>query len=82
MFHHKRKEVLEWEGVEVESMLIAEYDYDTDVAVQREESFEEGELKGIDNLANAIKALKSGTSKEDLLLQYSSRVADIAIQLI
>ncbi len=27
-------------------MLIAEYDYDTDIAVQREEAFADGEAKG------------------------------------
>ena len=29
-------------GSEVENMLLAEYDYDTDIAVQREEAHEEG----------------------------------------
>ena len=33
-------------GSEVVNMLIAEYDYDMDIKVQREEAFEEGELQG------------------------------------
>ena len=33
-------------GSEVENMLLAEYDYDTDIAVQREEAHEEGYGQG------------------------------------
>ena len=33
-------------GSEVVNMLIAEYDYDMDIKVQREEAFEEGKLQG------------------------------------
>ena len=33
-------------GSEVENMLLAEYDYETDIAVQREEAHEEGYGQG------------------------------------
>ena len=33
---------LERKSSEVTNMLLTEYDYDTDIAVQREEAFEEG----------------------------------------
>ena len=46
------REYLERKSREVMNMLIAEYDYDTDIAVQREEeretAFAEGEAKGIE----------------------------------
>ena len=72
------KGYLEREGTEVESMLIAEYDYDTDIAVQREESYEEG----IADLSEAIKALRSGNSKDDVIKQYGSDVVNVALQFI
>ena len=40
-------EYLSRKGKEVENMFFGEYDYDLDVAVQREEAFEEGEAHGI-----------------------------------
>ena len=40
-------EYLSRKGKEVENMFFGEYDYDLDVAVQREEAFEEGEVHGI-----------------------------------
>lgn len=49
-------------GSEVENMLIAEYDYDMDIAVQREEAFEEGETIKIIRLA--INKMKKGWSVE------------------
>ena len=39
-------EYLKRKGSEVINMLIAEYDYDMDIEVQREEAFEEGEKVG------------------------------------
>ena len=38
-------------GSEVENMLLAEYDYETDIAVQREEAREEGHKEGEENMA-------------------------------
>ena len=40
------REYLQRKSREVMSMLIAEYDYDVDIAVQREEALQEGEAKG------------------------------------
>ena len=40
------REYLQWKSKEVLNMLIGEYDYDTDIAVQREESFDMGRLEG------------------------------------
>ena len=34
-------------STEVENMLLTEYDYDTDIAVQRQEAYEDGVEKGI-----------------------------------
>lgn len=42
------KEYLERKGSEVLNMLIAEYDYDLDIEVQREEAYEDGIEKGIE----------------------------------
>ena len=41
------KEYLERKGSEVINMLIAEYDYDTDIKVQRQESWEDGMERGL-----------------------------------
>ena len=41
------KEFLERKGSEVINMLIAEYDYDTDIKVQRQESWEDGMEHGL-----------------------------------
>ena len=47
-------------------MLLTEYDYDTDIAVQREEAFEEGLSQGIEQkaLETAKKMLANGISLE------------------
>ena len=51
-------------------MLLTEYDYDTDIAVQREEAFEEGLSQGIEQgayqekLETAKKMLKNDISLE------------------
>lgn len=39
-------EYLRKKGSEVINMLVAEYDYEMDIAVQREEAYEEGEIQG------------------------------------
>ena len=41
------KDYLERKATEVINMILTEYDYDTDIAVQREEAYEEGLSKGI-----------------------------------
>ena len=51
-------------------MILTEYDYDTDIAVQREEAYEEGLNKGISQGAEQAKIetaknmLENGISKE------------------
>ena len=46
---------LERKATEVENMILTEYDYDTDIAVQREEAYEEGLSKGISQGAEQAK---------------------------
>ena len=61
---------LERKATEVENMILTEYDYDTDIAVQREEAYEEGLSKGISQGAEqkavetAEKMLENCLSKE------------------
>ncbi len=47
---------------EVENMLVAEYDYETDIAVQREEAAREGKAEGKAETAQALKNM--GVSAE------------------
>lgn len=49
-------------GSEVENMLVAEYDYDMDIAVQREEAFEEGEAATL--IRTTINLIKKGWTAE------------------
>ena len=63
---------LERKATEVENMILTEYDYDTDIAVQREEAYEEGLSKGISQgaeqakIETAKKMLEFGDSKEKI----------------
>ena len=53
-------------------MILTEYDYDTDIAVQREEAYEEGLNKGItqgveqSRIETAKKMLEFGDTKEKI----------------
>ena len=49
------KDYLERKATEVINMILTEYDYDTDIAVQREEAYEEGLSKGISQGAEQAK---------------------------
>ena len=62
------RDYLERKSTEVENMILTEYDYDTDIAVQREEAFEEGLLKGAKEKAieTAKNFLKMGLSLEQV----------------
>ena len=53
-------------STEVRNMLIAEYDYDTDMRVKQEEAWEKGEIQGMkkNKLANAKNFLAEGISAE------------------
>ena len=53
-------------------MLIAEYDYDVDIAVQREEALQEGEAKGF---SEGSYQAKLETAKTMLAMRYP--LADI-----
>ena len=62
---------LEKKGSEVVNMLIAEYDYETDIEVQREEAYEEGEKSGSSKgeflklVTQTVKKLKKGNTAEE-----------------
>lgn len=66
------KEYLERKESEVINMLTAEYSYEEDIAVQREESFQQGERKGrqegrqegFDLLAKIMQTIKSGITED------------------
>ena len=53
---------LERKATEVRNMILTEYDYDTDIAVQREEAYEEGAAQT--RIKTAKKMLENGISKE------------------
>ena len=53
---------LERKATEVRNMILTEYDYDTDIAVQREEAYEEGSKQKA--IETAKKMLENGISKE------------------
>ena len=61
------REYLQRKSREVMNMLIAEYDYDVDIAVQREEALQEGEAKGLSEGLHQ-KALE--TAKTMLAMHY------------
>ena len=55
-------------STEVENMLMTEYDYDTDIAVQREEAYEDGLSKGLQQgMSQGIsQGIKQGAYQEKL----------------
>ncbi|MBO5483274.1 MAG: Rpn family recombination-promoting nuclease/putative transposase [Spirochaetaceae bacterium] len=57
-------EYLARKSTEVENMLMTEYDYDTDIAVQREEAYEDGLSKGITQ--GISQGIKQGAYQEKL----------------
>ena len=67
------KEYLQRKAREVINMLIAEYDYDTDIAVQREEAGKIAFAKGI---SQGLRQAKLETAKN--LLQFGLSVENIA----
>ena len=53
-------------------MLIAEYDYDVDIAVQREEALQEGEAKGFsEGISEGAYQKALETAKTMLAMHYS-----------
>ena len=66
-------------GSEVENMLLAEYDYETDIAVQREEAWEEGMEKGIDkkNREIACKLAAKGMPIKEIAQIVNAKEAEV-----
>lgn len=59
-------EYLKRKGSEVVNMLVAEYDYDMDIEVQREEAFEEGREEGEHRITELYRKLMTDNRMEDL----------------
>ena len=62
-------------------MLMTEYDYDTDIAVQREEAYEDGLNKGItQGISQGIKqgAYEKAVETARLLLSFGDSIEKIA----
>jgi len=75
-------EYLERKGSEVVNMLVAEYDYNLDIEVQREEAFEDGEVHGIQigEVANAVVAVKNLMRDFDFTLEQACSAANISVE--
>ena len=71
-------------STEVENMLMTEYDYDTDIAVQREEAYEDGLSKGLQQgISQGIKQGISQGAYEKAVETAKSMLADnLNIQFI
>ena len=70
------REYLQRKSREVMNMLIAEYDYDVDIAVQREEALQEGEAKGFSEgsyqkALETAKLMKQAHCKLDFITQMT-----------
>lgn len=80
---------LQKKGSEVINMLRAEYDYELDIQVQREEAYEQGEQTGRQqgeeigkqeaNIAAIRNMLEFGVPKADILKKYTKAEYDAAI---
>ena len=74
-------------STEVENMLLTEYDYDTDIAVQRQEAYEDGVEKGISqgisqgSQQKAIETAKNAL-KMDLPIKQISTLTGLSIKEI
>ena len=70
-------------STEVENMLMTEYDYDTDIAVQREEAYEDGLSKGISQGAyeKAVETAKSMLS-DNLSIQFIAKYTNLPLETI
>ena len=78
-------------STEVENMLLTEYDYDTDIAVQRQEAYEDGMEQGIQQgIAQGItqgsqqKAIETAKNmlKEGLSVEQISRCTSLTVDTI
>ena len=70
-------------STEVENMLLTEYDYDTDIAVQRQEAYEDGVEKGISQ-GSQQKAIETAKNmlKEGLSVEQISRCTSLTVDTI
>ena len=70
-------------STEVENMLLTEYDYDTDIAVQRQEAYEDGVEKGFSQGAQQ-KAIETAKNmlKEGLSVEQISRCTSLTVDTI
>ena len=73
------REYLQRKSKEVLNMLIGEYDYDTDIAVQREESFDMGRSEGSHQkaLETAKNLLQFGLSREKIAQATGLTTAEV-----
>ena len=71
-------------STEVENMLMTEYDYDTDIAVQREEAYEDGLSKGLQQgISQGIKqGLRQGAYEKAVETAKSMLADNLNIQFI
>ena len=65
-------------------MLLTEYDYDTDIAVQRQEAYEDGVEKGISQGAQqkAIETAKNMISASLGTLEQIAQITNLPLQTI
>ena len=69
---HVLSDYLERKATEVRNMILTEYDYDTDIAVQREEAYEEGLNNGISQgISKGAEQKAIETAKQGLLMNLS-----------
>jgi len=67
-------------STEVENMLMTEYDYDTDIAVQREEAYEDGLSKGISQ--GISQGMKQGAYEKAVETAKSMLADNLNIQFV
>ena len=71
------REYLQRKSKEVLNMLIGEYDYDTDIAVQREESFDMGRLEGsLQAKLETARLMKQANCEIDFIMKMTSLSKD------
>ncbi len=79
--HNILADYLKRKGSEVLSMLKAEYDYNTDIAVQREEAEEKGMEKGKETLKQTLKLAKKllneGLADADVMKQLGCNLKEL-----
>ena len=72
-------EYLKKKGSEVINMLKAEYDYEMDIEVQREEAYEEGKAEA--NLKAICNMIRFGVPEQEILTEYTKEELEKAKKL-